>query len=152
MPAPNSYEINNTLGAFHGTWQWVSGTDTVKIFLTTKKVHIQEDNYDVDLLVGWHIYKKGSVVVESSYQHIDNVNYRSITLWDDGTAYSTKLQGGINDLTKYPKYNMLYVTLNSAHTQLTWRCTEWGGRVYSAGETVPAAGVTLPRNMVLVKQ
>jgi hypothetical protein len=31
------YYPNKTMTAFHGTWQWVNGNDTIKIFLTTKK-------------------------------------------------------------------------------------------------------------------
>jgi hypothetical protein len=152
MPSPGSYITNNTMGAFHGTWQWTSGTDTVKIYLETKKVYIDGDNYYIDLLVGWHLYKKGATVIESSFSNINNVNVRTINLWDDGTPNSTKVQGTIDDLTRTPRYNNIYLTLNASQNQIIWRCTKSGQWGYAPGQTIPPAGITLPINMLLIKQ
>lgn len=139
------------MGAFHGTWMWTSGTDTVKVYLTTKKVLIPIDNYYTDFLVGWHIYKKGNTVIESSYGNINNVDARTIDLWNNNMV-NTKAEGAIIDLSKASKSNFLYLALNGSQNQLTWRCTESPGVVYASQQMIPPAGVTLPRNMVLTRQ
>lgn len=150
IPNPGTYTINNTFGAFHGTWLWVNGSDTVKIYLTTKKVRI--DDYDVDLLCGWHIYKQGSTIIETSYPNINVLNSQTITLWNDNSINNPKVEGTITDLTKASKENFLFLTINAAQNQVTWRCTEWGGHGYTVEQPPPPIGITLPRNMILVKQ
>ncbi len=58
IPATGSYITNNTMTAFHGTWQWVNGTDTIKIYLTTKKTFFNiNGGYNKDKLVGIFISK-----------------------------------------------------------------------------------------------
>src|SRR5262245_36384720 len=77
-PAPGSYITNTTMGALHGNWQWVSGTDTVKIYLDTKKVYFNMNGgFYMDCLVGWHLYKKGNNVIESSYPALGIVDART---------------------------------------------------------------------------
>lgn len=150
IPDSGTYVINNTFGAFHGTWVWANGNDTVKIYLTTKKVHI--DDYDVDLLCGCHIYKRGNVVIESSYGNLNINNTQTINLWNDLTYNNPKVEGTIRDLSKSNKLNFLFLTINQAQNQLTWRCTERGWHIYSSNQVIPPSGITLPRNMVLIKQ
>lgn len=151
-PATGSYRTNNTMGSFHGTWQWVSGNDTVTIYLTTKKVYINMNGgYYWDLLVGWHSFKRGSLVIESSMSNINIVQGRTLTL-SNGNEPTGVATGTYKDISKN-KEGELTLTLNTAQNQITWKSTEHQGmRIYGRPQDVPAAGLTLPRNMILVKQ
>jgi len=150
LPTAGSYITNNTMGAFHGTWQWVNGIDTVKIFLATKKIFYPiNGGYYMDDLVGWHIYKNGNTIIESSYNSINNVDNRTI-LGDNFNSLNVA-ECFFKDITKN-KDGELTLSLNAAQNQLTWRLTEHKGmRVYGNGHTAPPSGLTLLRNMVLTK-
>lgn len=152
LPAPGSYITNNTMGAYHGTWQWVSGSDTVKLFLNTQKVWIDyAGGFYLDCLVGWHLYKKGNTVIESSYSNINNGNTYTF-LGGNENGPINKAEGTLNDLTKHKEVH-LNLVLNSAQNQLTWKLTELQGmRIRVAGSPPLQDGFTLPENMVLIKQ
>lgn len=152
-PTLGSYYINNTMVPFHGTWMWVSGTDTVKIFLATKKVYkdIIAGGYYTDLLVGWHIYKRGNATVETSYANINIVNGSTLMGSNSNDAPDVVI-AYITDISKN-KEGEVKLTLNAAQNEIIWRSSEHQGmRIYSRPQDVPPAGLTLPRNMVLVKQ
>lgn len=147
-----SYITNNTMGAFHGTWRWINDVDTVTLYLITKKVYFDiNGGIYADRLVGWHIYKKGNITIESSFGSIPNLNYRTFDGGNENLPTNT-VSGTFKDLTKH-KEGELKLTLNTTLNQLTWRSTEHPGmRVYANPQDVPPAGLTLPRNMVLIKQ
>jgi hypothetical protein len=82
IPAAGSYTRDTTMVRFHGNWQWVSGTDTVQLYLATKKFYYPiSGGFYMDRLLGWHIYKQGRTVVESSIQHSGNVDLRTFHLY-----------------------------------------------------------------------
>jgi hypothetical protein len=151
MPVAGSYTVNNTMTAFHGTWQWTAGTDTVRIYLITKKVYYPiNGGYYMDDLVGWHFYKQGNTVIESSYSHINNFELSSIFVCNSESALNIA-NGSLSDLAKNKRLE-LKLTLNAAQNQLTWRSAPHQGmRIYSGNQIVPPPGFTLPRNMVLTK-
>ena len=154
VPAQGSYITNNTMGAFHGTWQWVSGIDTVKMYLITKKIHsTMNDGFDWDCLVGWHIYKRGNVIIESNYAGINNIGMYSINCGNAVTDPNTrKVDGILKDLTKN-KQGELTLTLNATGNQLIWKLEVCQGAfIYVAPQTAPPPGFTLPTNMVFTKQ
>jgi hypothetical protein len=150
IPAAGSYTANTTMGAFHGTWQWTSGNDTVKIYLATKPVYFPiSGGFTMERLVGWHLYKRGNTVIESSYNYINNVDQR--TMLGGNNEYPTVANIFFKDISK-GKDGELTLKLNAAQNQLIWRSTEHQGmRIYGGNQTVPPAGLTLPRNMVLTK-
>ncbi len=150
IPTPGGYITNTTMAPFHGIWQWTSGLDTVKIYLATRKITI--DNYYADVLVGWHSYKKGNTVVESSLGNTNILGTQTIYLWNSNQYGDPRVEGTIRDLSKASKVNILYLTINPAQSQLVWECTESEGHIYPSSMPIPPAGITLPRNMVLQKQ
>ncbi|MCB0710289.1 MAG: hypothetical protein KDC15_12965 [Chitinophagaceae bacterium] len=152
LPTPGSYITNNTMGPFHGTWQWVSGSDTVKLYLNTQKVWINyTGGFYLDCLVGWHLYKNGNTVVESSYNNINNGNTYTFMGGNENGPINIA-EGTLNDLSKHKKVH-LELRLNSSHNQLTWKLTELQGvQIRVAGDHPFQNGFTLPKNMLLVKQ
>ncbi len=146
-PAAGSYTTNNTMGAYHGTWRWVSGTDTVTIYLETKKVYYDlNGGFYMDDLVGWHKYKKANKIIESSYPSIGNVQARTF-LGSNQHELPNTVTGSLKDLKKN-KYGDLKLVLNAAGTQLTWEMENGEGLRIAPFD----AGFTLPKNMVLIKQ
>jgi hypothetical protein len=152
IPEAGSYTRDTTMGRFHGNWQWVSGADTVQLYLATQKVYYPiSGGFYMDRLVGWHIYKKGRIIVESSIQYSGNVNLRTFLGGNSAQNPNKINNASFKDITKN-KYVELFLTLNAAQNQLTWRLAPSEGmRVYGPGQTVPPPGFTLPRNLVLTK-
>ena len=94
-PVQGSYIINNTMGAFHGTWLWTNGADTVRLYLVTKKVYCNVNGgFYWDCLVGWHLYKKGNTIIESSYSYINDIGLSTILGGNEGSGNSNKIQDG----------------------------------------------------------
>jgi hypothetical protein len=152
IPPPGTYIRDTTMGRFHGNWQWVSGTDTVQLIIATKKVYYPiSGGFYMDRLVGWHIYKQGRTIVESSVQHIGNVNL-STFLGGNSVQNPNKIENAsFRDITKNKDVE-LFLTLNAAQNQLTWRLAPSEGmRVYAQGQIVPPPGFTLPTHIVLTK-
>ncbi len=152
-PPPGGYRTNNSMTAFHGTWQWVSGTDTVKIYLTTKKVFFNiSGGFYWDMLTGWHLYKKGNIIIESSYDSINVISARTFTGSNEGDPVRTLTDGTLKDLSKQ-KSGALTLTLNAAGNQLSWQLKETPGlKVRGPNDPPYQPGFTLPTSMVLIKQ
>jgi hypothetical protein len=151
-PVQGSYITNTTMTPFHGNWQWVSGTDTVQLYLTTKKVYCDfNGGFYWDLLVGWHIYKQERTVIENSIQHSGNVDL-STFLGSNSSELPAKIESAtFKDITKNKEVE-LFLTLNAAQNQLIWRLAPSKGmRVGLPGDFIPPPGFTLPRNLILTK-
>ncbi len=134
--------------AFHGTWEWASATDTVRIFLTTKKLHDLSipEGFDWDRLVGWHIYKQGNVVVQNSMKNVQDVNLRTFRGGNESHSVHVVV-GYLNDPEKN-KFGQLMLTLNE-DGKLKWQLeATQGAIVTSAAVPGPLPGFTLPLNMV----
>lgn len=152
-PTQGSYITNNTMGAFHGTWQWTNGADTVKLHLATKKVYINfNGGFFWDNLVGWHLYKRGNTIIESSIQYINNIESRTFLGGNEGQSNNNRCEGTFTDITKN-KYGELTLTLNTAQNQLTWKLDVSPGlKARTSNQPPYISGFTLPENMVLTKQ
>lgn len=147
-----SYITNTTMGAFHGTWQWVNGSDTVKIYLETKKVYCDVNGgFYWDELVGWHLYKKGSSIIQNTIPYINNVSQAAFFAGNEGRPYGVAW-GTLKDITKN-KSGEVILTLNAAQNQLTWKLDISPGiKVFVPGVSpTPQRGFTLPENMLLIK-
>lgn len=153
IPAQGSYITDNTMGAFHGTWQWVSGTDTVKIYLITQKVYIDVNGgFYHDCIVGWHLYKKGNQVIESSFNFINTPRsngQNTILAWSSDSGAG--LEGSLKDITRNKDCD-LKLTLNAAQNKLTWYSARGEGlHIVPDGKPIPPRGLTLPTQMVFTK-
>ncbi|MBK7883164.1 MAG: hypothetical protein IPJ81_04685 [Chitinophagaceae bacterium] len=146
MPSPGSNIINNTLGKFTGTWQWVSGTDTVKIFLKKDNV-LFFNSYHADRIIGLHLYKKGNTIIESSYNYTNTVRsdkYSTILAGND--SGNNILTGTLKDLKKNKLLNIT-LTLNAQQTELQWQTNNREGLKIGPYDY----GYTLPRTITLKK-
>lgn len=151
-PAPGSYVTNTTMSPFHGTWQWTSGTDTIRVYFATKKVYYPiNGGYYWDKLCGWHLYKKGNTVISSSYASINNVNARTLTLGNEADGQNNKVWGFIKDVPKN-KDGELTLTLNTAQNQLTWKLENSPGiKVRKTNQPAYDWSFSFPENIVLTK-
>jgi hypothetical protein len=152
-PAAGSYLTNTTMGAFHGTWQWVSGVDTVRLYLMTKKVFFNANGgFHWDRLVSWQIYKHGDNVIENTLQYMNNGDYNYCSMWGGNNDRPINVVGGTYlDFTK-KKYGDLTLVLNAAQNELTWKLTNSEGvRVRRPTDPPYDWGFTLPKDMVLKK-
>lgn len=147
-----TYITNNTMSAFHGTWQWVSGTDTLKIYLATKKAYYPiNGGFYWDQLCGWHIYKKGNTVVSSSFGSINNTNARTLSLANN-SSHPMLSEGWIKDVSKN-KSGELKLSLNAAQNQLTWKLENAEGvRFRNTNEPAYDWTFSFPEYLVLTRQ
>ena len=66
-PKPDGNITNNSLDKFIGTWVWINGTDTLKIVLKKENILLPfPENSRADFIIGFHIFKQGNDIVESS--------------------------------------------------------------------------------------
>jgi hypothetical protein len=150
---PGSYEINNTLSRFEGSWLWNNGTDTVWLNMQKQKVHFSDVPFDQDVLVGWHKYKKGNTIIESNYtnigiQYTPSTRLNSSIFGSNAPATDSNLfEGTINDISKN-KAISLTLTLNSAQNQLIWKTENIPGTTYGNFDY----SFTLPTLMTFIKQ
>jgi hypothetical protein len=152
-PPAGSYITNNTFTPFFGTWRWVNGIDTVKIYLAKAKVYFNVgDGFYWDRLIGWHIYKRGNVVIQKSYDDVDDIFFQRTLLLGNEEAPTNYCGGTVKDLTKN-KLGEISLTLNAAGNQLTWKLEPTQGmKVRRIGDPPFQIGFTLPTNMILIKQ
>lgn len=161
-----TYDTCQYLQQFEGEWKYSQGADTLKIYLKyhrrTISTNNNQDIYVKDCLIGWHEYKQGNMIIETDYPN------RFITLPADiSTIYndfsidlsfdkllnscdqnSKKLIGYIKDITQASQQKDVFATLNSSNTNMTVKI--WHGEWYGHGNGL--VGITLPTNIVLIKQ
>lgn len=149
IPQPNGNIINNTLNKFTGTWQWENGVDTITIFLKKENILLLfPQNSHADYIVGYHSYKRGSQIIESSLQYNNSSyvdKYYSISALNDNG--NDTLRGSLKDLTKQ-KSGSLELSLNSTHTQLHWNLKNRQGLRIGTYDWQ----FTLPKTLILTKQ
>ncbi len=155
-PVAGAYYTNNTMGTFVGTWQYANVYDTIIIKLKVKKVYIPiNGGFYWDKLVGWHMYKRGLVIVENSLPYFDDVSKITITHGSNTPENLNNISGFANDPRKN-KSGQLSLTLlsNVTPNQLVWKLENTEGvRVRTNPNQAPYDwGFTLPENMVLIKQ
>jgi hypothetical protein len=147
---PGTHVASPNLDKFVGTWQWISGTDTVKIVLAKQNIYMPApmDN-TIETLVGWHRYVKNGIEVESSLQYLNSTfNSGHHTLFG-GDISPTKIYfTTFKDITKNKQCNLYFTLLTGSVTQATWKLFESRG-LRKTGYTL---GFTLPNNITLTKQ
>ncbi len=151
------------LQQFEGEWKWVSGNQTITIYLRFHRKSTTHGSvlFNQDCLVGWHEYKINNTIIESDYQNrfitlptdFDNFTTYSIFLnfakrLNDCANNSRKLSGEIKDYNQANEFMDVSTTVDAAGTTMTWvqKHQEWNG--HQTGAT----GMTLPATITLVKQ
>jgi hypothetical protein len=152
----DSTYIDSNLTKFAGTWRSINGADTVTIYI--KKVlltcGISYANCFIEKLIGYHEYKKGNTIVESSMDLKNTtIDEDKWTLLDDGYLGTNgqidynKLEFSFYDISKDNKHFSVIMTINAAQNQLTW-LLKVGRNMHR--KNLPA-GATFPRNMIFNK-
>lgn len=148
-PAPGAHYTNTTMTAFHGTWRWTSGTDTVKLYLTTANVYYNiNGGFTSDDLVGWYYYKRGNNVIFSNYSSIPNTFANGRISGYNSDESPNRVDGFYKDPIKN-KSIKLSLVLYSSQNLLEWR-SYIIGLVYGNRPT-PPPGMTLPADMTFTK-
>ena len=148
-PQPNGNIINNSLNKFVGTWRWTSGTDTVTIILKKENILLPfPENSHADLIIGFHIYKKGNNIIENSiiFSKTNFIDKHSTILGGNEKGNDT-LSCNLKDISKN-KLVELTLILNNSQTQLQWNLQNTEG--VKIGNYVSA--ITLPKSITLIKQ
>ncbi len=151
---PNSYFADPLLQNYEGLWMWTSGTDTVRIFLKKEAILFKTvKNCTYEELIGFHEYKQGSQVVESSMQHINTsfLDNKSTILVGGRTLITNTVNGTIRDLSKN-KTLELKLLPNASFTQLHWKTNTLEGVNLSTPQRPFYVGITLPSDIILIKQ
>jgi hypothetical protein len=149
---------------FEGEWWHISGSDTIKIYLRYSKNHdVMPDGTELiqDCLFGWHEYKRGSTVIESTYANRFMTLPYEDTLSNATTAIrigmnptgncstgSKMAKGSIVDYSQAKEIKSVKVTLDATGTIMTWKQSHREGYGFFTG----AYGMTLPKEFVLTKQ
>ena len=107
-PKPGGYGKNVNLQKFVGKWQWQSG-DTIFVIVLEKYLHksnlIAFKGYSKDAIMGWHEFRVGEKVVESS------LKFEGDKL-EEGTY--TILGGLIQDVNKLTVTSFHYLSKNKS--------------------------------------
>lgn len=122
-PQPNSTLLNSSLDKFVGKWQYVNNDDTVVIVLNKQTIllPIYENCYE-EVIVGFHKYKKGNVIIESSLEY-------SLTAYSEkkstilvsnrvGMDNGFFINGSLKDISRAKLVNV-QINMNTAQNQLT---------------------------------
>jgi hypothetical protein len=147
---------------FVGNWLYVNGIDTVRLNL---RLHRGNDNYGeiVDIIYGWHEYKKGNIIVESIFDKKNIVipyvidtfttNSWSVAMMMLNQPCSINNVTAAGTLADYSRNatdisHSIRATLDATRTKLTTEITMYNGWQLKPWNT----GITLPRKMTFVKQ
>jgi hypothetical protein len=153
-PISGEYRTDNQIDKFVGTWQWLSGIDTVIIKLKkVKYLHSDPVSYYSDLLMGCHKYVKNGIILEDNISQFVNIgqNYKgSLYGWSDNMGSDTcSVYMTFKDVTKnkLELIDMKYVS--GTIPQMTWLLYN---RTTISGVPGRLPGLTLPSSLVLTKQ
>jgi hypothetical protein len=171
FPEPGEYKQNPEIGKYVGTWEWANGTDTIRIIIKKMKLQTDIPNRDGqriiyyrDFAVGWHIYIKNGVVVESimdkaNMQFATSDEARQNSSFVTTNAYKTKISGTFIDLSKDRKREMLVLKfVPGTSNQLTWQLFSWwdffieGVTPYQGppGFTLPTKDIVLTKKLSIL--
>jgi hypothetical protein len=154
-----SIDTCNHLLQLAGEWRYTNGNDTIKMYFRYHKYFAQVVTVDYkDELWGWHEYKSGNTVIQSNYQHRNDVLPFNTTITDydlnsinitlvDCSDTATFLKGYLLDSHHPTSTYRVAATLNPAKNIMTWWHTWVAGSFHN-----PDKGMTLPREFILYKQ
>jgi hypothetical protein len=152
-PLAGEYRTDNQIDKFVGTWQWVSGFDTVIIKLKkVKYLNTDPVTYHDDVLMGCHKYVKNGLAIEDNLWKFNTIGQNlkgSLYGWsnrrvaDTLTVYST-----FRDVTKNKLELIDMIYIQGAIPQISWLLYNRTG-IDRPGKL---PGLTLPSVLTLTKQ
>jgi hypothetical protein len=150
------YDTCHYIQQYEGEWMSASGQDTIRIYLRYNRDYSAKFKNVSDQLYGWYDYKHGNIVAASNYSNRflpmsynadDSLsNKGAIDLWFSSRNCSNDnlyLNGSVIDPIDY-QVTDVKIILNAAKTIMTWY---QDNMEFEGGKPL-----TLPRNMILVKQ
>jgi hypothetical protein len=149
-PQPGEYIINNDIDKFVGTWQWVSGNDTVVVKLKKVKFLMPQILYHDDIIMGCHKYVKNGVVIEDFLWKFNSIGQNTRgTIFGGGDYYDiNKVETTFRDSAKHKmsKIDMKYI--NTPIPQISWLLYNYTSII----KPPVLPGNTLPSHLILTKQ
>lgn len=153
------YDTCSQLQTLEGEWRHINGVDTICIYLRTHRSKSTSFNSITDDLWGWIEYKRGSILIESTYSNrfaflpyeTDNLphNFESLKLRTDSCSTTiTKLFGVITDFSQGKEPKIVKAVVDANGTTMTWRQSHVQGYGFFSGYF----GMTLPKEFILIKQ
>ncbi|MFN4286742.1 MAG: DUF6705 family protein [Lacibacter sp.] len=152
-PQPNGNITNPTLDKFVGTWLWTNGVVTLKIILKKENILLPfPENSRADAIVGFHIFKQGNNIIESSMGYIHtnhNDKYYSILGGNSGVGFDNPNEIGcsIRNIAKN-KSGELTLIINSSLDKLVWTLKNYEGVKIGPYDY----SFSYPRTFVLIRQ
>ncbi len=160
LKAQTSFDTCQYANRFNGEWMYANGNDTIRVFLRVQRNYYSEFKTVQDIIFGWHEYKQGNTILESTYQNrfmtISNVD----TLTDNSVSIGLKslgahcnsgimtASGTITDYLQDKQGKIVTVTLNAAGNVITWKQRHAANN----GMFGRPNGMTLPSEFILIKQ
>ena len=159
--AQMKYDTCQYVHQFEGEWRYANGLDTIRVYLRVNRSYYPQLNNTVDELFGWHEFKQGNTIVESTYPNRfmsltnpDTISKNSVSIGlrmrsgDDCNPTFKTAYGSITDYLQARETKIVTVTLDASGTVMTWRQRHSEGYGVFTGAT----GMTLPKEFVLIKQ
>jgi hypothetical protein len=156
FPKPGGYGQNSNLNKFKGTWHWQSG-DTVFTIVLGKYIYKSKretgflKGYSRDAIIGWHEYKIGEKIIESSLSHVgEHRNMKTFTILGGDIHDVDKLTiTGFIDLSKSKTGCATLELLPGEKDIAKWELRETPGiKIIDPGET-PDYTFTVPTNVIM---
>lgn len=131
---------------------WNSGTDTLKLVLKKENILLPfPENSRADAIIGFHIFKQGNKIVESSINHINtNFSDKYFTILGGnavGIDNPNEIGCTIHNIEKN-KRGKLILVINSSQNQLSWFLSNREGVKIGPYDY----SFSYPRTFVLIRQ
>ena len=154
-----SYDTCQRLGQFQGEWRYVNNSDTIRVYLKLHRGYYENFRFIADGLLGWLEYKKGNIVIISTYANKAMILPYNNPRGSDAEISQTPLRisfmkcsdpaniitGSFLDPAQGGRLKDIRGSINAAGTQMSWRLHHIG---IFQGEAI----MTLPEQFILIKQ
>ncbi len=150
--------------AFEGEWRYITGQDTIKVYLRANNFYSLPDNTVFSELIGWHEYKIGNNIIQSDFGHQFDMLPYNFALKGQITS-SIGISGGMQNAECNSTLTLLYVAMRDYNknnrsqrwiitrvSQSTINVQQIQGECYSTASNPCITGFTLPEVFLLTKQ
>ncbi|HAI84919.1 MAG: DUF6705 family protein [Chitinophagaceae bacterium] len=149
---PGSNRAAPELDKFVGIWRWVSGTDTLILYLQKQYVEAKP-GCNLPSIIGWHRYVQNGRLIESTEQYfglpyLNDSHAMLISVVQSGiNPNATEVVGSSKDITKNKSFTLSLKMLNTNYNQMRWKISNKQGMQKPNFDY----GSTLPWDVVLQK-
>ena len=153
-PVIGIYVTNSYVDKFVGRWKWSNRVDDVTIEFKKVKFWWRVSNYYQDVLMGCHSYVKNGEPIESTMSDISLIQPQMIAMKGSLLMYNLdnegpfKIYGSLKDVTLNKDAEVSLTYISGSTPQMLWYSWPFSDIVFAP----EAVGLTLPTNLVLVRQ